>query len=418
MQESLPGSQGVEFLLSNAHAQVAETCLSFLLSFEDASKWSRLPTNIHEEAVGLSLTGFEMYACFFWASHFEWALWSRDFLLDMFDRFVSVRLETVRESKVTVACTAFQKWISILWRVFQTDSNLEDSMRRRLEDAISDPPTPIFTACIWDFGDDALELIAGEGKTVNLRNYKGKSCLYLACENGLEHVVDTLSRSLATMDAQHERWGSDLHAAAASGLLTSFVMMLECGAQVNTPAGFYGRTIDAAIRGGNSAIVTKALKAGAEVWLPSPDAPIRPRKRGSRTVPSTETSSSETMSDEDSVFSDLGQDFFTFVGLTSNKDLTSPGHGDLLDRLYKASLRRRELLNCWRLANERAAVDQHSSDEQAIVREVSGFLSEPGQEVGVLHPLPIEDGSRSHTQCYYCFQNIHLEPPYGDLRWR
>ena len=39
--------------LSNMHEQVAETCLSFLLSFEDASKWANLPTNFHEEALGL-----------------------------------------------------------------------------------------------------------------------------------------------------------------------------------------------------------------------------------------------------------------------------------------------------------------------------------------------------------------------------
>ena len=297
MQNLLPGTQGVEFSLSNAHAQVAETCLSFLLSFEDTSKWARLPTNIHEAAVDLSLTGFELYACFFWASHCEntrtHGSWLR--VEPLFDRFVSVRLETIRESKVAVPSTAFQKWISLLWRIFQTDSNLEDSMRHRLEDAISDPPTPLFTACIWGFVERALTLMVREGQTVNLWNYKGKSCLYLACENGHGKIVNTLSRSLTIMDAQHERWGSGLHAAASSGLLTSFVKMLECGAQVNTPAGFYGRTIDAAILGGNPAIVTHALKAGAEVWLPVTTALIRAKRGRSSSVHSTDNSSSETL---------------------------------------------------------------------------------------------------------------------------
>ena len=413
VQEMLPGSQGFEFSLSNAHAQVAETCLSFLLSFEDASKWARLPINIHEEAVNLSLTGFEMYACFFWASHCEnattYGSWLR--FENLFERFVSVRSQTMRESKVAVASTAFQKWISLLWRVFQTDSNLEDSMRHRLEDAISDPPMPLFTACIWGFGfaDKALKLMVREGQIVNLRNYKGKSCLYLACENGHGKIVNTLSsHSLAIMDAQHERWGSDLHAAASSGLLTSFVKMLECGAQVNTPAGFYGRTIDAAIRGGNPAIVTHALKAGAEVWLPATAALIRPIKRRSSSVHSTDNSSSETLSEEDSVLGDSKQDIVTPRGVPGlgNKDSTPPEHYDLLERLCKASLRRRELLNYWRLAKTMKAVDHRSCDEPAIAEEASSSLTKMRQEPAVLPPLPREDESASNAQCYYCFQYI------------
>ena len=411
-QDWLSGSQEFESSPVNPHAQVAETCLSFLVSFEGASKWARLPTSFHEEALDLSLTGFEMYACFFWASHCEQARtrgsWKR-----LFYKFFSVKSEKSGEGEVTVASTAFQKWINLLWRVFQTDCNLEDSVRHRLEDAISDPPTPLFAACIWGFDIEALRLIRRGGRLVNPNNCRGKSCLYLASENGNSKIVDGLVCYPAIVDAGHERWGSYLHAAASSGLLTCFVRMLECGARVNTPEGFYGRTIDAAIRGGNPAIVIHALKAGAEVWLPSPDAPIRPRKRRSRMVPSTEISISETLSDEDSVLSNSGQDPLTPMGLTisSNEDSTPPGHYDLLDRLSKASLRRRELLNYWRLANKMATVDQHSSDEQAIAREVSGFLSGPRQEeVEVLHPLPIEYRSISLTQCYYCFQNIHLKP--------
>ena len=411
----LTDSGGWKFSLSNAHAQVAETCLSFLLSFEDASKWATLPTNFHEEALGLRLTGFEMYACFFWASHCKNATsdgswkpngsWKRFEYL--FDKFFSVRSDGIR-GKVKVACTAFQKWISLLWRVFQTDSNLEDSMRHRLEDAISDPPTPLFAACIWGFDFEALRLTMRGGRIVNPNNYRGKSCLYLACENGHVKIVDSLIRSPAIVDAGHKRWGSCLHAAASSGMLTCFVKMLECGARVNTPEGFYGRTIDAAIRGGNPAIVTHALRVGAVVWLPSTDAPVRPRKGRSGTAPSTEISSSDTLSDEDSVLSDLGQDLLYPIGVTSfsNKDSTPPGCYDLLDRLHKASLRRRELLNFWRLAKNIAVVDHRFSDELAILEEASGSLTESRQEVWVLHPRPREDGSSLRTQCYYCFQTI------------
>ena len=408
----LTGFGGLRSSLSNAHAQVAETCLSFLLSFEDASKWARLPTNIHEEAVDLSLTGFEMYACFFWASHCEKTRTHGSWLRadHLFDRFVSLRLETIRESTVTLASTAFQRWISLLWRVFQTDSNLEDLMRHRLEDAISDPPTPSFTACIWGFTQNVFGLVGQEEQIVHSRNYRGKSCLYLACENGHDEIVTTLTRSGAVVDAGQGRWVSDLHAAASGGLLTIFSKMLACGAQVNPPEGFYGRTIDAAIRGGNPAIVTHALIAGAEVWLPSTVAPIRPRKGRSKTVPSTQCSSSETLSEEDSLLSDSRQDLVTPIGVPGlgNKDSTPPEHYDLLERLHKASLRRRELLNYWRLANNMAAVDHRGSDEQVIAEEASGFLTATRHRSADSWLVSIIGAPVSLNRCHFCFQTLFI----------
>ena len=401
IQDLLP-----EFSLSKAHAQVAETCLSFLLSFEDSSKWARLPTSIHEEAVGLSLTGFEMYACFFWASHCEIAgtdgsWWPYEHLLN---KFVAVRSETVRESKVTLASTAFQRWISLLWRVFQTDSNLDESMRHRLEDAISDPPTPLFTACIWGLAKQAWELLVPKDRNVNVRNYRGKSCLYLACENGHDRSVTVLIiLRAAIVDAGHGRWGSDLHAAASSGHLGIFVSMLNCGAQVNTPEGFYGRTIDAAIRGGNPAIVTHALRAGAEVWLPATAALIRPVKGRSSSVHSTDNSPSKTLSEEDSVQGDSTQDLVIPFGVPGldNKDSTPPEHYYLLERLHRACLRRRELLNHWRLANNMAAVDLYCSDEPVIMEEADSYRPETPQEPAVRYLLPAKPG-----RCYYCFEYI------------
>ena len=422
MQYLLLDHRGVEFLFSDAHAQVAKTCLSFLLSFEDASKWASLPTNLHEEPTGLSLTAFEMYACFYWASHCNnanpFGSWGP--FMHLFDKFVSARSEIVREEEVTLASTAFQRWISLLWRVFQTDINLEDPMRRQLEDAISDPPTPLFTACIWGFGDIVLGLACRKRHIVNLRNYRGKSCLYLACENGHEKVVNTLRRFGALVDAGHERWGSDLHAAASSGLVVIFSNMILAGAQVNLSDGLYGRTIEAAIRGGNSAIVTRALEAGAEVWLPSTDAPVRPRQRRLRSLCSTEISSSDTLSDEDSVLSDSTQDLVAHSVMPSlgNKASAPPEPSDLLERLRRASLRRRELLNCWRLSKNMATVDLRASDEPVIAEEASSYLTEMGHESAVKNPLRIADAYLSHANnnhnCYYCFK-FHMAPRF--LSW-
>lgn len=415
----LPGFGGFEVSFLNAHAQVAQTCLSFLVSFEDASKWARLPPNFHHEAIGLSLTGFEMYACFFWASHCEKAksCASSKLFKHLLENFVSVRSDTIRESKVMLASPAFQRWISLLWRVFRTDSNLEESMRYRLEDAISDPPNPLFTACIWGFTQKAFGLVMQEEQLVNSRNYRGKSCLYLACEYGHDEIVTTFTRSGAVVDAGHGRWGSDLHAAASSGLLSIFSKMLAYGALVNPREGFYGRTIDAAIRGGNPAIVTHALKAGAEVWLPSAAAPIQPRDRRSRSLHSREITSSGTLSGENSVLADWTQDFVTSfcVPDLGNKDSMLPDRYGLLERLHRASRRRRELLNYWRLANGMAAVDHRASDEPLIAEEAYGYRTEIRQDSALGDPFPLESAVEIYHNCCFCFRTICIS---NSLSWR
>lgn len=403
-QCSLPGSRGVEAPLSNAHAQVAETCLSFLLSLEDASKWANLPPVFHE-ASGLNLTGFEVYACFFWAFHCEYATTEGSWELfgHLLRQFVSIRTETVIGGEVTVASTAYQRWISLLWRVLQTSSTLEDSMRQRLEDAISDPPLPLFAACIWGFTDE-VKLMVQRTRTNDPTNSRGKSCFYLACENGHRDIVEILPQVPAVATYFHEKWGSNLHAAALSGQLEIFVSVLESGAQVNTPGGCYGRTIDAAIHGGNPAIVTKALRAGAEVWLPSTDAPIRPRKRRLRNLHSMEIPSSDTSSEDTSAFSNSEPDLVTpiRVGPFGTKIDKPPGHYDLLERLRKASLRRRKLLNYWRVANDLAAVDNGASDKAVIADETPATSRFRTQR----NYFSMEADTASYVRCDYCFQPL------------
>lgn len=346
-----------------------------------------------------------MYACFFWAFHCENA--TTDGSWELFEhllkQFISVRTETERTGEVTVASIAFQKWISLLWRMLQTSSTLEDSLRQRLEDAISDPPMPLFAACIWGFTDEVKSMVQGT-RTNNPTNSRGKSCFYLACENGHRDIVEFLPQTPVITRYYHEKWGSNLHAAALSGQLEIFVSVLESGVQVNTTEGCYGRTINAAIRGGNPAIVTKALREGAEVWLPSTDAPIRPWKRRSRNLHSMEIPSSGTSSENTSALSNSEPDLVTHtrVGAFGIKRDRPPEHYDLLERLRKASLRRRKLLNHWRVANNMAAVDNGASDKAVIADETPATSRFRTQR----NYFSMEDDRASHARCDYCFQLI------------
>lgn len=71
VQSLLRNSQREAITLRSAHAQASETCLAFLRSLKDDSKWGNLRTDGREDAKGLNFSSFEMYACFFWASHYE-----------------------------------------------------------------------------------------------------------------------------------------------------------------------------------------------------------------------------------------------------------------------------------------------------------------------------------------------------------
>ena len=142
---------------------------------------------------------------------------------------------------------------------------------------------------------------------------------------------------------------------------------------------------------------------------------------------SAEISSSDVSLEATSILNNLGQDLSTpqrgerrLMSLNSAEIASSDASlEDLLERLRKASLRRRELLNYWRVANHMAVVDHGASHEVAIAEETSGSGSsriEKTYQSAVRYRLPMEGVSTSHARCYYCFQSIYISDP--PLAWR
>ena len=434
MQAKLPGCEDFTFTSLNLHTEAAKTCLTFLLSFEDASKWAGLPTNLHEDASGLQLTGFELYACYFWALHCAKGRvqesWNRH--RHLLTRFLSLTWEAERGREVIIANIAFQRWVSLIWQIFRRDIDLEDWIRIPLKDAISDPPMPLFAACIWGFTSEIQNLITKNSQMHNIKrrnqvielvvqrfrtgntknrlgntkNQRGKSCLYLACENGHHDIVNTFIHHGAIVNESHEYWGSTLQAAALSGSLMCFESILQNilqpGNLENIPEGLHGRTIDAAISGGNPKIVTIALEAGMEVWLASKHTPFLPRRRRPRSLDST---ASETLSDTSSDSSQIPDSPSKNLAL-SKRSSKSIEHLDLVERLRNASSRRRELLNCWKAGYGRVPAGRQCSDRLAIAKEVSGSLSDTEKESAVSNPFSTEDLSISHVLCFLCLRFI------------
>ena len=150
-QSDLPEEFKGEFSMDKCHPQVAETCINFLLTLNNDSKWGHLPvlSDIKPSAI-IKVTSFELYTCLFWAKHCG-------------------RMEGLRESGssknkfyqliggrgTAIASVAFQKWNSLLTRysssVEDSECRLEGILRRQLGDSLSARANPMFAACILDF---------------------------------------------------------------------------------------------------------------------------------------------------------------------------------------------------------------------------------------------------------------------------
>ena len=255
-----------QHIFTKAHVQAAETCLAFLGSLGNESKWVALPIDALQRCKGpIRFSSFEMYACFFWASHLKHGSLSEheDLVSGLLLGTPSNRYHRTREVGI-----AFQRWISLLWRVFHTVTiQIDGFTRQTLEDAISIPASPIFAACIWDLGGIVSSLLVRDPQIVNSQNHRGKSPLFLACEYGQEATIAVLVENGAALDFMHPTWGSIPQAAAWSANSRALERVIN-RYNANLPRGCYGRLLDAAIAGGDERTILMTLIQGAEIWLP------------------------------------------------------------------------------------------------------------------------------------------------------
>lgn len=265
----LPGRPNGELNMISAHIQAAETYLSFLLTFEDTSKWHALPIDLDEAAGDLDFSGFEIYACFYWASHCEQARIGLS-LADLRKLYVWF-VHPTRRHRTT---RAFAKWNSLIWRVFNSSHNAEGIMRQRLEGAVSARSSPFFTACVWGFTETVEAWLRIDASLLDTKNRQGKCGLFLACEHGQSGVVELLLKEGAPLDLD-DVWVTSLQAPAWGGNGGIFKTLLRhemspgttlAEVFLNAPPGYYGRTLNAALQGRNAEIVAAALEAGVDVW--------------------------------------------------------------------------------------------------------------------------------------------------------
>lgn len=258
---------------NDRHIQAAETCFGFLTSLEHSPDFDNLLLDPRDEVPNIEMSDFQMYASLLWSAHCERVL-NTD--ADLFRRILGPLINRFLLPRGAGSTTnrSYQKWNNLLWRVFHSDYEISETLRQRLEDAICLSANPLLATCVWGFADQASSLLLQQSLNVEGTNHREKTPLFLASERGDIGMIKILLSHSSNLDVLHPVWGSCLQAAAWSGSLISFEYLLGHGFEMNADAGCYGRTLDAAIAGGNSHIVISALRQGAEVWMPTEKASV------------------------------------------------------------------------------------------------------------------------------------------------
>ncbi len=410
MQSILPGGTKSELSNAEAHAQAAVTCITILLSLEQP-KWEVLPIDPLQEAYDLEASGVEMYACFYWGSHCEEA---HDFrykgkLVQLVSQFLHQKNESPKD-------TAFAKWNSLLWRVFNDGYRPEGLIRHRLETALTIIPTPFFASCVWGFTEITCSLIARTPSLINEKNHQGKSGLFVACENGQLEIVRFLCSIGANVNLHDSLWGTSVQAAAWAGNHDLFQTLIDNGARMNAEPGCYGRTIDAALRGGRREVVKIALDVGAEVWATSErtsrlslatifEALLRPDQldwlRRQWQIPDKIPEKFTMKTSYDFIYAILkgkvredeeGPEQAKYYRDSSNlEDVFYMGDKRLLHRLHMANIKRRQLYDCAR----------HAGPHTSIIRSKRLEAVRKERNLPMFPAPPVDD---SHCPC--CFRSF------------
>ena len=424
-----------DHVLRTAHTEAAVRCTEFLLSLGKGERGSKLPTSLQQDAKDLTFSAFEMYACFFWLNHCSAALQpplvrlSISIILESYDEGV-VSHEVRTTQHVDSASTSYQKWVSLLWRVFHTKQfPLGPAFQQRLEDAISEPADPMFAICIWGSTAYAKTLLRHNPSIVYRKNIRGKTALLLACEYGHQEIVQILLDSGTPtkdqMSLHHTAWGTPLQAAAWGGHLETFEVVLGQSRDINHIPKFYGRLLDACIYGGNDRITALALREGVEVWLPQLHSQIPAMGARPAIDPFlVKKDSNKSKQANGGLYS--SQDVLTLHDLQHQYPHATES---LLQRLCQADSRRLQLLDCYRRAQQEPNVwprgrpmtwymQSGSCSSLATYLHGNSLLGSLWLimvNLDLLFPLPLQvaDG----YQCPCCYRSVPVESIQPDT-WR
>ncbi|KAH6666209.1 hypothetical protein B0J14DRAFT_199342 [Halenospora varia] len=227
--------EGVAFqydIQSRAEEEIAQTCLSYLLYFQEGVLTSE----------NLSTFPLARYAAEHWCRHF---------------RAVKDSDQASKLSLQLFQGDAMKNWI----RLFNPDMPWQGSDISRDTTNVA---SPLYYASQQGLLKP-LRLLLEEGANVNAQGGDYGNSLQAASARGHKAIVALLLEKGADVNAQGGHYGNALQAASAGGHKAIVALLLKKGADVNAQGGTYGSALQAASAGGHKAIVALLLKKGADV---------------------------------------------------------------------------------------------------------------------------------------------------------
>lgn len=244
------------------HFDIAERCLTYLLSFDKSPDHSLEYENAKCDLLD--------YAVLEWFTHVR--LIPEKHYQD---------IEPIVYNLLDTKCRAFQHWLGLYRREdkrfglgttlhYAAELGLSRTVQRLLQagvdiNVIGGMHGSALAAAAFQGYEDVVLILLDHGVDVNLRGGHFDTALQSACVNRREIIFHHLLEKGADIDVSGGYYGCALQAAAARGWPEAAMELIERGADVNIVEGQFGTTLQAAARYGHLSLVKELLKRGANV---------------------------------------------------------------------------------------------------------------------------------------------------------
>ncbi|KAI8151173.1 hypothetical protein K4K49_011135 [Colletotrichum sp. SAR 10_70] len=230
---------------ADANASIAESCLAYLLSFEDEN--AVVPGFLEEFPLA-------NYAARYWISHAR--------TVDTHERVIDLIMRLLDETN-----PAYTNWVQIFNpdRPWDPPAGLRRTYRQ--DSVLQTPPSPLYIASLTGLAEATSRLLTDTPVDVDSLVPTGDygTPLQAASHGGHDDVVRLLLDAGADVDSQAGLYSTALQAASFQGHSKVVNRILAAGADVNRSGGKYANPLHAAAREGHLAIVQRLLAAGADV---------------------------------------------------------------------------------------------------------------------------------------------------------
>jgi ankyrin repeat protein len=231
-----------DFDLRLTHGIAAASCLDLC----NICEVSDISSGVHP---GQSIS---VYAAMYWAYHYNsaGATIQQDLALD--HKLIEFFFVEDEDS------LCFEMWVDLVEDISQMLPRHHD-LTKQLNAIKSEPPTPLFAACIFGFESVLEVLLSRPSFDIDQRNIKDHTGLYLASTFGHDKLISRLLTNGADAEVVCGKFGNAFYAACANGN-NGALEYLQKHLMPTQPESFFETALELSLRGGHSHTAEFLLK--------------------------------------------------------------------------------------------------------------------------------------------------------------